>query len=215
MDPVKPLRSIVPTVEGDVLTVLARTSAPLTGATVTRLCGRSDKQVRDVLARLTDAGLVDSARVGAAIQFKLNRDHVLAPPILSSVFACDTVEQWISDFISTAYPQPRAVVLFGSFARRDGTVDSDVDLLIVRPDSVDEDLTSWTEMRADLIHCIERWTGNRCQLVEVSSANLTEAITSDQPLIQSLRMDGRVISGDSLDKLFARPHQVGTSRVKP
>jgi predicted nucleotidyltransferase len=144
----------------------------------------------------------------------LNRDHVLAQPILASVFACDTVETWISEFLSTAYPQPRAVFLFGSFARRDGTVDSDVDVFVVRPDPVDEDHTSWAHMRADLVHRIERWTGNRSQLVEVSSTNLADAIASDQPLLKSLLVDGRVLSGDPIDKLLHLRRPIEQTEVK-
>jgi predicted nucleotidyltransferase len=138
----------------------------------------------------------------------------LAQPILASVFACDTVETWISEFLSTAYPQPRAVFLFGSFARRDGTVDSDVDVFVDRVGADDEDHTSWAHMRADLVHRIERWTGNRSQLVEVSSTNLADAIASDQPLLKSLLVDGRVLSGDPIDKLLHLRRPIEQTEVK-
>jgi predicted nucleotidyltransferase len=106
------------------------------------------------------------------------------------------------------------VFLFGSFARRDGTVDSDVDVFVVRPDPVDEDHTSWAHMRADLVHRIERWTGNRSQLVEVSSTNLADAIASDQPLLKSLLVDGRVLSGDPIDKLLHLRRPIEQTEVK-
>ncbi|GAB3603573.1 hypothetical protein GCM10027586_06670 [Kineococcus gypseus] len=67
MDPSNPLRTIAPTVDADVLQVLARTHRPLSGATVANLGGRSYARTRACLHRLVEHGLVTAQDVGSAV----------------------------------------------------------------------------------------------------------------------------------------------------
>jgi hypothetical protein len=133
--------------EADVLEVLAPTHAALTGMTVERLAGRSHAQVREVWRRLSAEGLVDATRAGNAVQYRLNRDHVLADVVVSAAIAALTVEDRLSTFLGTREPPPVSVVVFGSFARRDGDSESDVDVLVIRLDATDPDDPSWGELR--------------------------------------------------------------------
>jgi hypothetical protein len=66
--------------------------------------------------------------------YLLNRDHVLAPVVEAAAGAAGTVEARITASVQGWTLPAAAVVLFGSFARRDGHDTSDVDLLLVRPD---------------------------------------------------------------------------------
>lgn len=203
MDLSNPLRSVAPTVDADVLAVLARTHAPLTGARVQQLAGRSYAQVREVLRRLVDHGLVDREQHGRVHSYRLNRDHVLTPAVEALVSAGDEVEARLRTALEDWDPAPHAVVVFGSFARRDGSAGSDVDVLVVRPDRVEEDSPGWAEQRYELARHLERWTGNTVQVVEVSAAELDEAAERDDPLVRSLRRDGRVLVGSGLRALLA------------
>lgn len=190
-----PLRSIAPTVDADVLAVLAGTQLPLTGLRVQQLAGRSYGQVRSVLRRLVDEGLVIAEQHGNTNSYVLNRDHVLAEPLLHIVNATSTVEQQISELLQGWEIAPDATVLFGSFARRDGDTASDIDLLIVRPPGVAVDEPIWATQRERLVDAVEGQTGNRLQIVEVTTSELTDAVRQEQPLIDSLRRDGVVITG--------------------
>lgn len=195
MDPSNPLRAVAPGVEGDVLAALVRTRAPLTGARVGDLAGRSHTQVRDVLRRLEQQGLVVSEHHGNSYTYLLNRRHVLAEAVESMAGALDRVEHRVGEVVSRWPLPPVGVVLFGSFARRAGHSDSDIDLLVVRPASVDEDDGTWVEQRYDLARQVESWTGNRAQIIELSEAELVEAVGGDEPLVESLRADGIVLAG--------------------
>ena len=73
MDWQNPLRSIAPTVDADVLQVLARTHEPVTGNKLAQLAGRSYAQVHAVVGRLVDHGIVDVRQVGRTYAYNLNR----------------------------------------------------------------------------------------------------------------------------------------------
>ncbi len=202
MDVANPLRSIAPTVDADVLAVLARTHAPLTGGRVHQLAGRSYAQVREVLHRLVAHGLVDAVRHGNTVSYSLNREHVLVGAIEAVASAGDEFERRLRTTLGTWAPAPVAAVLFGSFARRDGSPDSDVDLLIIRPDGLDDDDPAWAEQRYDSAQQVERWTGNTAQIVELTPPELDDAVARGDALIAALRGEGRVLIGPSLRSLL-------------
>jgi predicted nucleotidyltransferase len=203
MDSGNPLRSVAPTVDADVLAVLARTRTTLTGAQVQRLAGRSYAQVRHALHRLVEHGLVFAERHGQAFSYALNHDHVLAPAVTAATEAIDTLETRLRACLSAWSPAPTAAILFGSFARRDGNVDSDIDVLIVRDDDTPEDHRAWAAQRYDLARDLERWTGNSAQIVEVPATGLAVAVTRRDDLIDALRRDGRSLVGPDVHILLA------------
>lgn len=202
MDISNPLRSLVPTVDGDVLAVLVRSHTALTGRRVQQLAGRSYARVRDVLHRLVDHGLVDAERHGNTVTYCLNREHVLVPAIETASGAGGEVERRLRASIEEWAPAPVAAVLFGSFARRDGGPEGDVDLLVIRPDDVAEDDAAWTSQRYDLARHIEQWTGNSAQIVELTTAELHSAIKQGEDLITVVRRDGYVLVGPRLQSLL-------------
>lgn len=184
--------------------MLARNHAALTGARVQRLAGRSYAQVRHALHRLAADGLVTRERHGQAFSYSLNRSHVLAAAIEAAAAAGDAVEDQLTAALQAWSPAPAAVVLFGSFARRDGNADSDIDVLVVRGDGTDEDDPLWSAQRYELARSLERWTGNTTQIVELASAELGEAIARGDELIAAVRRDGRVLAGPDLRVLLAQ-----------
>ncbi len=203
MDTTNPIRSLAPTVDADVLAVLARSHAALTGARVQQLAGRSYAQVREVLHRLVAHGLVDAERHGNTIAYSLNREHVLAPTIETAASAGAEVERRLSAALEAWVPRPAAAVLFGSFARRDGGPEGDIDLLLVRPKGIAEDDAEWAARRYDLVRLIERWTGNNAQIVEITSAELGDAIRRGDEMVAAVRRDGHVLVGPKRRSLLA------------
>lgn len=192
-----PLRAIGPGVEGDVLSVLLRTHAPLTGARLAALAERSETQVREVLRRLEQHGLVDVERHGQSYSYLLNREHVLVPGLELLQNAMPTVEGEVRGLVAGWTAAPAALLMFGSAARRDGDADSDVDLLLIRPDDLDADDEVWATQRHELARRVERWTGNAAQILELSTAELAKAVRRKEPLIAQVRADGIVLAGNS------------------
>lgn len=196
MDSQNPFRTLAPSVDGDVIQVLARTHAPLTGAKIARLAERSPSQVRVVLQALERHGIVHSERHGQAYSYSLNRDHVLAEAIELIFSAADRFERRVADAIAAWPVKPTGVALFGSFARRDGDAGSDVDVLLVRPANVSEEHEAWNAQRRQLAASIQRWVGNPAQILELGEEELTTAVRRDEPLVENLRRDGVTVFGD-------------------
>lgn len=79
----RPLATVTPTLDGDVLAVLARQDGTLTTGQIHRILAQfSEEGVRRVLQRLTRQGIVLSDRVGNAYSYRLNRDHLAAEHII-------------------------------------------------------------------------------------------------------------------------------------
>lgn len=194
MDVSNPLRTVTPGVDADVLAVLDRTFAPLSGLRVAELAGRGETQVRTVLRRLEQHGLVNSARYGNSVMYLLNRDHLLADAVHLLASTGDRLESCVAATVGRWATPSDGVAIFGSVARRDGDANSDVDLLIVRPDAVEADEPAWSQQRHDLVGWVGRWTGNRAQVIEVSRSELLDAASTDAPLVGSLRDDAVVVS---------------------
>lgn len=57
-----------------------------------------------------------------------------------------------------------SVIVFGSFARREVTAESDIDVVVVRPREIDEDDETWAESLEDPRRQVGRLTGtpSRC-----------------------------------------------------
>ena len=194
MDISNPLRSLSFGVEADVLLALERAHRPLTGARVATLAGRGETQVREVLRRLAEHGIVHDDRVGNSYTYVLNRDHVLADAISHAARATSLVQSRIRGLVAGWQIAPAAVVLFGSFARGDGDSASDVDVLLVRPEKVDA-LDGWSDQRHELARRLEAWAGNPAQILELSESELADAVARDEDLVASLRQDGLALFG--------------------
>jgi predicted nucleotidyltransferase len=204
MDLSRPYTVICPTLEGPVLDVLAHTTRPLTGREIARLASRgSERGVRLVLHRLVAQGLVSAQEAGSASLFVLNREHVAAGIVEDLVRLRSELIERIRGEVEGWSSQPVHVSLFGSAARADGHTDSDIDLLIVRPEDLAEDDPHWREQLHRLAEWIERWSGNHASLHEVSPKGLKAALRRGEPIIASLREDSIVLAGPEIADLLA------------
>jgi len=79
----RPLSTVTPTLDGDVLAVLARSDSPYTTGQLRRvLAGPSEEGIRKVLQRLAKKGIVRATRVGNAFSYDLNRSHLAAEHVV-------------------------------------------------------------------------------------------------------------------------------------
>jgi len=195
MDLSRPMRVVTPTLDGDVLVVLAGTDAPLTGRQVHRILGRaSEAGVRQALERLVEQGIVLRASAGRAHLYRLNREHIAAPHIealagLRAVF----IERLRSELDGWAVHSPLAV-LFGSAARRESDERSDLDLLVVRPAGTDADDPRWRRQIEELLRRARAWTGSYAEVLELGEEELP-ARRATEPVLAAAARDGVPLSG--------------------
>lgn len=196
MDVSRPYTAVCPTLDGDVLEVLAGTTMALTGRQVALLTGRkSHSGVLAVLNRLTEHGLVSRVELNHAYLFALNRDHLATPAVEILVGMRKALFEEIRNVIDDWLLTPVHVSLFGSAARGDGDTRSDFDLLVVRPDSVDEDESAWRSQVDDLVELIRRRTGNQVSVIERDKSGMERLREAEPPILSELLADAIVLSG--------------------
>lgn len=199
MDLTHPIRSVVPTLDGPILEVLARTTRPLSGLEVHRLAGTgSPNGVRLALARLVAQGVVNADERAHAFFYAANREHVAWPGVEILANLRSTLLDSLRNDLRAWTVQPVNAALFGSTARGDGAVESDIDVLLVRPDDVSEDDPPWAEQVALMRERVTSWTGNHCQAFQVDRARLAEHVRAHDPLVDELGRDAITLAGQDL-----------------
>jgi predicted nucleotidyltransferase len=188
VDLAHPIRSVIPTgLVGPVLQALTESSAPRSLTELHRRAGDGSLSgTRKVLERLVDQGLVTKEAAG----YRLNPEHLAADVVvalasLHKVFA-HRVRAWLEEREETVV----AAGIFGSMARRDGTADSDIDLLVVVEDSSDGE-----GLRDDLAKAVHAWTGNEAQVLVLPRAQVAELRRRREPLIGSWERDLQMLVG--------------------
>ena len=198
-----PYKSVSPALDGEVLNVLTYTDLPLTGRDIARLAGRkSHSGVQSVLRRLVHEGIVHRQEAGSSLLFRLNREHVAAPAIESLAGIRGELISRITMLVETWSPSPVHVSLFGSFARGDGTSESDIDVFVVRPEGVNDDEPNWVEQVDHLRTAIQRWTGNVVDISEVSAADLSRLAHDRPPIVANLLDDSVTVAGVGVSELL-------------
>lgn len=196
MDLAHPYAVICPTLDSGVLAVLAGTTRPLTGREIARLLGRSSHSgVLDTLDRLVEHGLVDREEAGRAFLFTLNREHIAAPAVDVLSNLRGELLNRLREAIDSWDIAPVHVSLFGSAARGEGDTNSDIDLFVVRLEEVDSEDPRWREQLDLLARQVQRWTGNRAGISEMSKAALPRLREEEPPILAELRADAITIAG--------------------
>jgi hypothetical protein len=197
MDMSDPMSTVLQTLDGAVLDVLARTTAPLTGRKIHQLAAAgSETGTRNVLRRLSRTGLVTATEVGPSVQYQLNRDHLAANAVLELA----TLRQRLFSSIRGAIEQwqipPTHASIFGSTARGDGGLHSDIDLLIVQSfDDAEDPPSTWVDQVSDLGDQVYRWSGNHLQAYELSSVGFLRHVRAGEPIVKDWRRDAVTVYG--------------------
>ena len=191
-----------PVVDSDVLNVLTRSSKPRTGREVAKLAGRSQDATQRVLDRLVAHGLVLRRDAGRARVYELNWDHLAAEPISQLAELRSRLFQRLRSAFELFEPLPLHVSVFGSAARGDGDLNSDIDILLVRPGDVPEDEEQWRGQVEALADAVFEWTGNHAGIAEVGEDEF-ERLRRERPaIVESIKADAVDIIGFPVRSFF-------------
>jgi predicted nucleotidyltransferase len=187
-----PLAVVTPTLDGDVLTLLAQQDASFTTGQLHRLLpSYSEEGIRKVLRRLSRQGIVDAERVGNAYSYRLNRDHLAAGPLIELAQLPRRLLQLLEERLASWSHRPRYAAIFGSAARGTMTPDSDLDLFLVRDDGTPAD--AWEAQVTELAADVSRWTGNDTRPLEYALSELSDA--DSDPVLHDVLRDGLTVAG--------------------
>ena len=199
----EPLDGLTTAVEAAVLRVLARADAGFSGRQVHALADvGSTSSVHRALTGFVRVGVVTAEPSPPSIIYRANREHVLWPVIelalASRTRALDSIRSFFEENVPDEVPDERRVsaVVYGSVARRDSGIDSDVDLFVVFPDGFDDDARADFTYR--LAEHVQRVTGNEAQVFSVERSELVQRIAENDPLVANVVLDGILIFGDPL-----------------
>lgn len=191
-----PLATLVGPGQAAALRVLARTDSGMTGRQVARVSQTANTGIKRALDRLELAGLVTVERGVHASSYRVNHDHVLWPALRLALDAPGELDHRIQKFIEHSGADVVSVAVFGSVARGEATDESDLDLVVVYREEVDVDVS------VGLGSMVQRWTGNACQVFDVSLGDLTQMVAERDPLVGSWQSDARTIVGLDLRSLI-------------
>ncbi len=194
----RPLATVTPSLDGDVLALLARADTGFTTGQLHRmLAGRSEEGIRRVLHRLVDQGVVTAEAAGNAWLYRLNREHLAADAIIALANLAVTLLDRLGGRLAGWSIPPRYASVFGSAARGTMTADSDIDLLLIQPDDA---MTGWgievDRLAADVTH----WTGNDCRPLVFTAQEMGAAAA--EPVLAEIAVHGLTVAGDR--KWFVR-----------
>ena len=203
MDFVRPIEAIVPGAQGRVLAILAETTAELNLRTIAQLSGISQAQASRLLPDLVALGVVERREVPPASLFRLVPEHVASRALLALARSADTVFDEMGWLAGHLPRPPASVIVFGSFARREADLDSDIDVVVVRPTEVDEDDDEWSASIETWRRAVQRLSGNPVEVLEVGVDEARRKIVSRGQVWCDIHRDGRVVHGLAIDELKA------------
>lgn len=199
MDLSRPYSAIATTVDGDVLVALAHTRGARSGRQLARTVRRgSQPAVNAALGRLVDQGLVRREAAPPAALYTLNRDHIGYPAVAALANMRRELFRRLREHLAGWAIAPVHASMFGSAARGDGDVASDIDLVVVRPRGIDEEDERWQEQLSQLAGAVRAWTGNVASIIELDERGVSEVAVSSLPALAAWREDAIELAGRSL-----------------
>lgn len=195
MDFQHPLAVVTPTLDGDVLAVLARADTEFSGREVHRAVGHSSHTgVRKCLERLVGEGIVLERRAGNALLYRLNRGHLAAEHIEALATLRLQLFHRLREMIAEWKIQPTVAAVFGSVARGEATKESDLDIFLLRPSACDEDDPIWHDQTSALQEAATIWTGNDARTLEYGESDLPR-LRREEPVLAEIASEGIVLAG--------------------
>lgn len=187
----RPLSVVTPTLDGPVLTALASAGGPFTTGDLKRVLGEgSEEGIRRVLRRLVGQGVVTAERVGPAFSYRLNREHLAAEHIIELARLRDTFIARLQQLLESWAEPPVYAAVFGSAGRGSMRADSDIDLLLIRPD---DDAGDWDQHMDGVVSTVAAWTGNDVRPLVYTISELGAA--RDEQVLGEVLKSGITVTG--------------------
>ena len=169
--------------ELDAFWIIAREHARLTGVPVYTERGRGGGCVL-LDGFTTDAsGLTTTEAIGRAGVHRINEGHAAIAPLRSLASPIEVLTRVVEETARDV----EAVIVFGSVARGDAHVDSDVDLAVIAP-------ATW-DGRVELQQAVQERLGNGCDVLHLTGDHFKLAPEDREPVVSEILRDGIALVG--------------------
>lgn len=184
-----------------VLRVLQDAAKGVGGREISRMAGMSHRASLQALTALENLSVVSRQRGGRDHLFSLNREHRIVSKGVLPLLALEQdflgqLQQFLKNGLGK---ECRSVVLFGSVARREETLTSDVDLCIVLRNARDRE-----KIRArvhEIAPEVKRQFGANLAVLMMSEADFVRRARRNKPPVANILRDGIVVLGATLREL--------------
>lgn len=184
-----------------VLRVLQDAAHGLTGREIARLSSMSHRSCLKALTSLENLHLLVRQRGGRDHLFVLNRNHVLVSDAILPLLAYERrflvqVEEYVKKHLQGKVV---SVILFGSVARKQEDVHSDLDLcVVVRTDPAK---AAVQEQIHALAPSVQQRFGARISPIIFTTAEFARGVKAKKSPMNEIAEEGKVIAGKSLREL--------------
>lgn len=178
----------------------------LTTTVLARRTGITDQSVRNTLATLARAGVLKTYGQGRAAAYQLDASHPVARMLVTLFRTEDqrikTIYESIRKAAERLGPRPLAVWMFGSAARHQDDLQSDVDLLLI------VDGASLTDHLADAFRDelagVEEEQRLSISVVPLSGDDVMRLAREDDPFWRAVESDAVALDGPRPETLLSR-----------
>ena len=146
---------------------------------------------------------------GATVLYVANRDHLAWPAIETLTRLRGAALDLMRADIGSWPIAPRTALLFGSFGRADGDHSSDIDLLLVQPNTPSGARAAqgwqqrWERQVVELQERVQRATSSHVQVLDEDLGKLWLRVPAADPILDSWRADRLVLAGTvTLDEVL-------------
>lgn len=189
-----PFEIVTPTLDGDVLSVLAGGIDWFSVNTICELTpGRSDEGIRKTLKRLVSVGIAEELSAGRAFLYRLNRDHLGAELIVQMASLKQVFFTRLHAEMSDWAISPIFASVFGSAARDEMSRESDVDLFVIQPDETSAAL--WDTQVHDLAAKATRWIGAEVRPLLYTESEIRR-LGRAEPVFEFIAVEGIPVFGE-------------------
>ncbi len=186
-----------------VLRALREASGGETGRAVARRAGVDPHSAFRALADLERTGLVSRRPVGRAHLFTLNRDRWLWREILEPAFRAEAAfrDAVFGRLRDALRGKVASAVVFGSVARGEDGVESDIDLCLIVDGPAAKEPAHLRAVAAAL--AVEREFGRHVTTIVFTRAEFLRRLRAGDTLAASIRSEGISLTGRDLRELAA------------
>lgn len=172
----------------------------LTGRELARITKLTPQTAHNTLANLEALKIVNRITAGRSHYFTLNREHYLAKKIIENVY--ESEREFANSIFERIKKSLRkesvSLIIFGSVARKDETVESDLDLCIIyqsKKSLVEEKITGLREK-------LYNEFGVTLAPFYITQRDFKSSAKNKKKPVNNIIEDGRVIYGKSINRLI-------------
>ena len=194
--------------ESRVIFALGRVHKQMSGRQIARVTDVPKTTVQRILNHYEKIGLVELEQQGRTYLYSLNRKHVLWAAFEIVFSARESLLEYMKKkYEALAAEYDASVTLFGSVARFESSIDSDIDIFLVVPakteidDSLREEILNKTSKIEEKVF---KRSGNTLNTLTITTTDVKRMKKSSDALLANVLNEGKHVAGEALPELVKK-----------